>query len=119
MTFGDNFMLEGLRLPSVRERVEAAAARLMRIDPRISLCAAVPTATVMWGARGRRAFSLNLWAVCRARSSRGDAGGLGWRSDRRLIPVEGEVRQDSGFQLLRRGEGFSGRAGRRWDCSGG
>lgn len=31
--FGDNFMLEGLRLPSVRERVEAVAARLMRIDP--------------------------------------------------------------------------------------
>ena len=26
-------MLEGLRLPSVRERVEAVAARLMRIDP--------------------------------------------------------------------------------------
>ena len=23
MTFGDNFILEGLRLPSVRERVEA------------------------------------------------------------------------------------------------
>ena len=31
--FGDNFMFEGLRLPSVRERVEAVAARLMRIDP--------------------------------------------------------------------------------------
>ena len=31
--FGDNFMLEGLRLPSVRERVEAVAARLMRIAP--------------------------------------------------------------------------------------
>ena len=31
--FGDNFVLEGLRLPSVRERVEAVAARLMRIDP--------------------------------------------------------------------------------------
>ena len=31
--FGDNFMLEGLRLPSVRERVEAVAARLMRTDP--------------------------------------------------------------------------------------
>ena len=31
--FGDNFMREGLRLPSVRERVEAVAARLMRIDP--------------------------------------------------------------------------------------
>ena len=31
--FGDNFVLEGLRLPGVRERVEAVAARLMRIDP--------------------------------------------------------------------------------------
>lgn len=33
MTFGDNFMLEGLRLPSVRERVEAFVAALTRRDP--------------------------------------------------------------------------------------
>ena len=61
--FGDNFVLEGLRLPSVRERVEAVAARLMRTDPAYFAVCCCSDRDFYVGRERPRAFRLNRLAA--------------------------------------------------------